>query len=218
MGREARLPRASTVAANQAHDFRRILSTVQKRPATGNIPLSRIVVPAVTMSAPASFQQQLVELIPRLRRFARGLTRSAADADDVAQAAIERALMHQETWRPGTRLDSWVYRIAQNLWRDELRAHRRRAESLDAAQVGGEDGRESFVRHIEVGEVAASFHQLPEEQRLVLTLVVLDGLSYQEASVALEVPVGTVMSRLARARGRLAALMPAEAGRLRAAK
>ena len=172
MGREARLPRASTVAANQAHDFRRILSTVQKRPATGNIPLSRIVVPAVTMSAPASFQQQLVELIPRLRRFARGLTRSAADADDVAQAAIERALMHQETWRPGTRLDSWVYRIAQNLWRDELRAHRRRAESLDAAQVGGEDGRESFVRHIEVGEVAASFHQLPEEQRLVLTLVV----------------------------------------------
>lgn len=170
------------------------------------------------MSAPASFQQQLVELIPRLRRFARGLTRSAADADDVAQAAIERALMHQETWRPGTRLDSWVYRIAQNLWRDELRAHRRRAESLDAAQVGGEDGRESFVRHIEVGEVAASFHQLPEEQRLVLTLVVLDGLSYQEASVALEVPVGTVMSRLARARGRLAALMPAEAVRLRAAK
>ena len=126
------------------------------------------------MSAPASFQQQLVELIPRLRRFARGLTRSAADADDVAQAAIERALMHQETWRPGTRLDSWVYRIAQNLWRDELRAHRRRAESLDAAQVGGEDGRESFVRHIEVGEVAASFHQLPEEQRLVLTLVVPD--------------------------------------------
>jgi RNA polymerase sigma-70 factor, ECF subfamily len=170
------------------------------------------------MSVTASFQDQLVELIPRLRRFTRGLTRSVADADDIAQAAIERALIHQESWKPGTRLDSWVYRIAQNLWRDELRAHRRRAEPLEGLEVAGEDGRESFVRLIQVGEVTELFHCLPEEQRLVLTLVVLDGLSYQEAADALEVPVGTVMSRLARARGRLAAQLPAEAGRLRAAK
>ncbi|HMA12867.1 MAG TPA: sigma-70 family RNA polymerase sigma factor [Steroidobacteraceae bacterium] len=170
------------------------------------------------MSATAPFPQQLVELIPRLRRFTRSLTRSAADADDIAQAAIERALVHQASWKPGTRLDSWVYRIAQNLWRDELRAHRRQADSLDGVDVAGEDGRESFTRLIEVGELAASFYRLPEEQRLVLSLVVLDGLSYQEAADVIGVPVGTVMSRLARARGRLAALMPAEAGRLRAAK
>jgi RNA polymerase sigma-70 factor, ECF subfamily len=170
------------------------------------------------MNVTATFPEQLVELIPRLRRFARGLTGSAADADDIAQATIERALIHQESWKPGTRLDSWVYRIAQNLWRDELRAHRRRAEPLEGVDVAGEDGRESFIRLIQVGEVAESFHRLPEEQRLVLTLVVLDGLSYQEAADVLEVPVGTVMSRLARARGRLAAQMPADSGRLRAAK
>lgn len=170
------------------------------------------------MSVTASFSQQLVEVIPRLRRFARSLTRSAADADDLAQAAIERALVHQASWKPGTRLDSWVYRIAQNLWRDELRAHRRRAEPLEGVEVAGEDGRESFTRLIEVGEVADSFQRLPDEQRLVISLVVLDGLSYQEAADVLEVPVGTVMSRLARARGRLAAQMPHDAGRLRAAK
>lgn len=170
------------------------------------------------MSATANFPQQLVEVIPRLRRFARSLTRSPADADDLAQAAIERALVHQASWKPGTRLDSWVYRIAQNLWRDELRAHRRRAESLEGMDPAGEDGRETFTRMIEVGEVAESYHRLPEEQRLVLSLVVLDGLSYQEAADVLEVPVGTVMSRLARARGRLAAQMPNDAGRLRAAK
>jgi RNA polymerase sigma-70 factor, ECF subfamily len=170
------------------------------------------------MNATAPFAQQLVEVIPRLRRFARSLTRSPADADDVAQAAIERALLNQASWKPGSRLDSWVYRIAQNLWRDELRAHRRRAEPLDGVDVPGEDGRESFTRMIEVGEVADSFHRLPEEQRLVLSLVVLDGLTYQEAADVLEVPVGTVMSRLARARGRLAAQVPNDAGRLRAAK
>jgi RNA polymerase sigma-70 factor (ECF subfamily) len=170
------------------------------------------------MNSAATFSQQLVELIPRLRRFARSLTASAADADDIAQAAIERALIHQATWKPGTRLDSWIYRIAQNLWRDELRAHRRKAESLDGVDVVGEDGRDSFVRLIQVGEVTDSFHRLPEDQRVVLSLVVLDGLSYKEAADVLEVPVGTVMSRLARARGRLAAQLPADAGRLRAAK
>jgi len=170
------------------------------------------------MTVTASFSQQLVEVIPRLRRFTRSLTRSAVDADDVAQAAIERALIHQASWKPGTRLDSWIYRIAQNLWRDELRAHRRRSEPLEGMDVAGEDGRESFTRLIEVGEVADSFLRLPEEQRLVISLVVLDGLTYQEAADVLEVPVGTVMSRLARARGRLAAQMPTDAGRLRAAK
>lgn len=170
------------------------------------------------MNNATAFSQQLIEVIPRLRRFTRSLTRSAADADDIAQAAIEKALIHQASWKPGTRLDSWIYRIAQNLWRDELRAHRRRAEPLEGLEIAGDDGRDSFVRLIEVGEVAEQFHRLPEEQRMVISLVVLDGLSYQEAADVLEVPVGTVMSRLARARGKLAAMMPAESGRLRAAK
>jgi len=165
-----------------------------------------------------AFSGQLVDLLPRLRRFSRALTRSTADADDLTQAAVERALLHQASWQRGTRLDSWLFRIAQNLWRDELRAHRRRAEPLEERHAVGEDGRESFHRHIEARDMARAFDQLAEEQRTVLTLVVLDGMRYQEAADALGVPVGTVMSRLARARSRLAAVMADEGRQLRAAK
>jgi RNA polymerase sigma-70 factor, ECF subfamily len=166
-----------------------------------------------------NFSQQLVDLIPQLRRFARSLTHSRADADDLTQAAIEKALLHQASWRPGTRLDSWVYRIAQNTWRDELRAHRRRSEPLDAAgEIAGEDGRESFHRRLEAQEVSKAFGRLPEEQRLVMALVVLDGMSYQQAADVLDVPIGTVMSRLARARGRLAAGLSGGTQHLRTAK
>lgn len=165
------------------------------------------------------FPQHLVELMPRLRRFARALTHSRADADDLTQAALEKALLHRANWIPGSRLDSWVYRIAQNIWRDELRAHRRRSEPLDAvAEMAGEDGRESFHLRLEAQEVAVAFGQLPEDQRLVMALVVLDGMSYQEAADSLGIPIGTVMSRLARARGRLAAGLAGGVQRLRAAK
>jgi RNA polymerase sigma-70 factor (ECF subfamily) len=164
------------------------------------------------------FSQQLVELLPRLRRFARALTRSDADSDDLAQATIERALLHEASWLPGTRLDSWLFRIAQNLWRDELRAHRRRAEPLDEETVAGEDGRVSFTRQLEVRDVARAFDELPEEQRVVMALVVLEGMRYEEAAHTLGLPVGTVMSRLARARSRLAALMSEGSRRLHAAK
>jgi RNA polymerase sigma-70 factor, ECF subfamily len=164
------------------------------------------------------FPQQLVELLPRLRRFARALTRSDADADDLSQAAIERALMHAASWQPGTRMDSWLFRIAQNLWRDELRAHRRRAEPLEEEGLAGEDGRVSFHRQLEVRDVSRAFDELPEEQRVVMALVVLEGMQYGEAANTLGLPIGTVMSRLARARSRLAAVVSGESRRLRAAK
>jgi RNA polymerase sigma-70 factor, ECF subfamily len=165
------------------------------------------------------FSQALVEVVPRLRRFARALTRSEADADDLAQATVERALINASSWQTGTRLDSWVYRIAQNLWRDELRAHRRRAEPLDeVGEIAGEDGRESFVRSVQTVEVIKAFERLPEEQRIVMALVALDGMSYQQAADVLGVPIGTVMSRLARARGKLASSIDAGPQRLRSAK
>jgi RNA polymerase sigma-70 factor (ECF subfamily) len=164
------------------------------------------------------FSQQLVELLPRLRRFARALTRSDADADDLSQATIERALLHEASWLPGTRLDSWLFRIAQNLWRDELRAHRRRAEPLEEDSLVGEDGRVSFHRQLEVRDVARAFDGLPEEQRVVMALVVLEGMRYEEAAHTLGLPVGTVMSRLARARSRLTAVVSGESRRLHAAK
>jgi RNA polymerase sigma-70 factor, ECF subfamily len=170
------------------------------------------------INAMTGFSHQLVELLPRLRRFSRGLTRSDTDADDLSQAAIEKALLHEHSWQRGTRLDSWLFRIAQNLWRDELRAHRRRAEPLVEDALVGEDGRISFDRQLEARDVVRAFDDLPEEQRVVLVLVVLDGMRYHEAAATLGLPVGTVMSRLARARSRLAALVAGDARKLRAAK
>ena len=165
------------------------------------------------------FRRELVELLPRLRRFASVLTRSHEDAEDVVQAAVERALRHADSWQQGTRLDSWLYRIMQNLWRDELRAHRRRAEPLDLhVDIAGADGRDVTVRHIQSNEAQQALDELPEEQRMVVALVVLDGMSYQQAADILDVPVGTVMSRLARARARLAASLGEGPQRVRAAK
>ncbi len=165
------------------------------------------------------FRRELVELLPRLRRFASVLTKSHDDAEDVVQAAVERALRHADSWQQGTRLDSWLYRIMQNLWRDELRAHRRRAEPLEShADIAGADGREVTMRHIQTSEARQALDELPEEQRVVVALVVLDGMSYQQTADILEVPIGTVMSRLARARARLAANLGEGPQRVRAAK
>lgn len=151
------------------------------------------------------FKRQLLALLPRLRRFALTISQSQHEADDLVQNAVERALRHAAQWTPGSALDSWMYRIIQNLWRDELRAHRRKAESLDEAQeLVGEDGRESHLQSLQWQELRVAMRALPEEQRVVLNLVVLDGMSYQQAAELLEVPIGTVMSRLARARARLA--------------
>jgi len=165
------------------------------------------------------FRRELVQLLPRLRRFASVLTRSRDDAEDVVQAAVERALRHADSWQQGTRLDSWLYRIMQNLWRDELRAHRRRAESLDShADIAGADGRDVTMRHIQSNEARQALDELPEEQSVVIALVVLEGMSYQQTADILEVPVGTVMSRLARARAKLAASLGEGPQRVRAAK
>ncbi len=156
----------------------------------------------------SEFQDRLLALLPRLRRFALTLCHAPHEADDLVQATVERALRHTDRWQPGTAMDSWLYRIAQNLWRDELRAHRRRAEPLDEAiEQMGDDGRETMLKSIQWDEVRAALLQLPEDQRLVLVLVVLDGLSYRDAAEALEIPTGTVMSRLSRARAKLAALL-----------
>lgn len=165
------------------------------------------------------FGRELVELLPRARRFAWVLTRSRADAEDVVQAAIERALRSADSWTPGTRLDSWLFRIMQNVWRDELRAHRRRAEPLEAAaHLAGTDGRETTMRHLETLEATAALAALPEEQRTVIALVVMEGLSYQDTAAVLDLPIGTVMSRLARARARLAATLGDDPQRVRAAR
>jgi RNA polymerase sigma-70 factor (ECF subfamily) len=157
-----------------------------------------------------AFRDQLIAVLPRLRRFARGLTGSVVEADDVVQAACERALTRSHQFQEGTRFDSWMFRIVQTIWIDQIR-------SRDIRKEGGEDeglhvGTDEPVRRAEarlaLGEVQAALAELPVEQRTALLLVTVDGLSYKEAAEIAEVPVGTIMSRLAR--GRLALLAKLE--------
>lgn len=165
------------------------------------------------------FRRDLIQLLPKLRRFALALSGSAADAEDLVQAAVERALVNEAKWIPGSRLDSWMYKIVQNLWRDDLRSSRRKADPLDtAAELRGEDGRAVAAARADLSDVRAAMLGLPEDQRAVLVLVVLDGMSYADAAAALNMPIGTVMSRLARARAALATALEASPSSMRMAR
>lgn len=156
------------------------------------------------------FEEELVELLPRLRRFARGLARDAGDADDLCQTAIERALKSRDQWQQGTRLDSWMYRITRNLWIDERRAAGRRGvhTPIDDAvvQVAG-DGVAEVEAGAVRGDVDGAMAGLPDEQREVVMLVLVEGYGYREAAELLEIPIGTVTSRLARGRETLMHLL-----------
>jgi RNA polymerase sigma-70 factor (ECF subfamily) len=156
------------------------------------------------------FRRQLVELIPRLRRFARSLTGSAANGDDLVQSTLERALLRSDQWEAGTRLDSWLYRIAQNQWIDQIRAAKVRGELADPGDmlnVVGVDGREATEQELMVADTRRAVAALPEQQRDVLLLVAVEGLSYGDAAQVLGIPIGTVMSRLARARKSVAGMV-----------
>jgi RNA polymerase sigma-70 factor, ECF subfamily len=159
----------------------------------------------------AAFRGRMVKILPRLRRFAHGLTHDADQADDLVQETCARALACAEQWRPETRLDSWMYRIAQNLWIDRRRAEKVRGEIIDIAAAGdllGCDGRTVVESRLSLLELRERIARLPPDQRVLLALICLDGLSYKEAAVAMDSPAGTVMSRLARARLALLADAP----------
>lgn len=122
------------------------------------------------------------------------------------QEACERAILRQHQFEPGTRLDSWMFRIIQNLWIDRQRAGRRRGPTVEIGEadtVMGADGESDATAAVDLARVRQCIAGLPEDQRSVLLLVCVDGLSYREAADALDLPIGTVMSRLARARRRL---------------
>jgi RNA polymerase sigma-70 factor (ECF subfamily) len=149
-----------------------------------------------------SFNDQLIALLPRLRRFARGMTGSVAAADDLVQAACERALSRSHQFQEGTRFDSWMFRIMQTIWIDQIRARDvRKEEPEDAAEQFGTDLPVRLIEaRLRLGEVRAALDTIPPEQRTALLLVSVEGLSYKEAAEIAQVPVGTIMSRLARAR------------------
>lgn len=154
----------------------------------------------------AAFGRDLVELLPRMRRFAFALSGSWVEADDLVQAACERALRNADRFEPGTRMDSWLYRIVQNLWLDDRRRAAVRGHGVDPELAGlSDDGRSAREPgdRLELARVSAAIVALPEAQRAVLALVAVEGLSYRETAEVLDVPIGTVMSRLARARDAL---------------
>jgi RNA polymerase sigma-70 factor (ECF subfamily) len=154
---------------------------------------------------------EIAALLPRLRRFARAITFNREDADDLVQAAVERAIVHGEQWQPGTRLDSWIFRIMKNAWIDEVRSRARRAELFAPEEEGEHVGDDSARAHQQRMAIRRAVSLLSEEHRLVVGLVLVDGMPYKEAAEVLEIPVGTLTSRLARARDALQALLSDEA-------
>ena len=159
------------------------------------------------------FSDQLIAVLPRLRRFAAGLTRSATEADDLVQAACERALAREHQFQEGTRFDSWMFRIVQTIWIDQLRARDIRKEDGDIAEerLGSDEPVRRVEARLALSEVRQAVAKLPPDQRTTLMLVTVEGLSYRQAADVAGVPVGTIMSRLARARVALQQLLEAGA-------
>jgi RNA polymerase sigma-70 factor (ECF subfamily) len=157
------------------------------------------------------FRIELRSLIPRLRRFGHALTGSADDGDDLVQDALEKALSREAQFNEGTRLDSWMYKIMQNAWIGQKRSAARRRQiiqpmSEDVVAVG-EDGRDTFDSRINLRQVREAMMHLHPDERSVLALVSIEGQTYREAAETLGIPIGTVMSRLSRARVRLLQLL-----------
>jgi RNA polymerase sigma-70 factor (ECF subfamily) len=157
----------------------------------------------------------IAALLPRMRRFARALTYHREDADDLVQIAMERALARSEQWEPGTRLDSWLFRIIRNAWIDEVRSRARRDELFAPEEEGEHVGDDGARAHQQQLAIRKAISLLSEEHRLVVGLVLVDGLPYKEAAEVLEIPVGTLTSRLARAREALQQLLSDDTARTR---
>ena len=151
------------------------------------------------------FRDEIIELLPRLRRFARTITRDPHDADDLVQVTVERALLKFGQWKEEARLESWMFGIMRNAWIDEVRARARRDRVFAPAEVGENVGASTSDQ--DAIALQSAMAQLPEEQRMAIGLVLVEGLSYKEAAEVLGVPIGTLTSRLARGRDALAALL-----------
>jgi RNA polymerase sigma-70 factor (ECF subfamily) len=160
-----------------------------------------------TNESAETIQEQIVALLPRLRRFARNLVRTPHDADDMVQIAVERALLHSDQWHSDARLDSWLFKIVRNAWIDEVRSRGRRAKLFMPEEAGENVGEASMEREIDRLSVEAALARLPHDQRLAVSLVLVEGLAYKDAADVLEVPIGTLTSRLARGREALAAML-----------
>lgn len=162
---------------------------------------------------PSGFGEALIAFLPNMRRYAIALCRSADRADDLVQLACERAIASAGSFEPGTRFDAWLFRILHNLWIDQLRRQKTAGPSDDIddqAERLGTDPRAALEARMMLDAAWEQIEALPAEQREVLMLVCVEEFSYKEAAEMLGIPIGTVMSRLARARTGLAARLGIE--------
>ena len=153
-------------------------------------------------------QQEITELLPGLRRFAYSLTGSMADADDLLQNTVERILTRQMP--SDVDLTKWAFRICRNVWIDECRARKVRRDAAENPELSDgqvTDGEHQTTKEIEWNRVDSAMSRLPEDQRQIISLVAIQGMPYKMVAEILEVPKGTVMSRLARARAALSEVL-----------
>ncbi len=156
----------------------------------------------------------IVEQIPRLRRYARALTGDASRADDLVQDCVERAWRKFHLFRRGTDVRAWMFTIMHNLHVNAVRKGSRRPGVVSLAEWDGDrSARPAQESAVEASGVIRALAHLPPEQKEIILLVGLEGLTYQEASKVVGIPIGTVMSRLSRARKRLRELTGEETGK-----
>ena len=154
----------------------------------------------------------LESCIPSLRCYARALLHDRADADDLVQDCLERAIARRHLWYGGTSTRPWLFRILRNLYLNQVRGRRAHPTPISLDELEFQPaGMEAPGAGITLREMQAALAVLDEEQRHVLTMVALTGMTYRECALALGVPVGTVMSRLARARARLRQILEGQA-------
>src|SRR6185295_1978464 len=151
--------------------------------------------------------ESIVELIPRLRRYARALTGERSAADDLVQDTLERAWNKLHLWRSGSDLRAWLFTIMHNVHVNQVRSRGATATLPLDDDLPDTPVRASQADMLEVRDLESALKRLPLEQREVLLLVALEHLSYQQTADALGIPIGTVMSRLSRARERLRAML-----------
>jgi RNA polymerase sigma-70 factor, ECF subfamily len=159
------------------------------------------------VTATQDIAEAIVALLPRLRRFARTLSRNQHDADDLVQSVMERAWRNVGQYKAGANLASWMFGIMKNAWIDDRRTRARRGEVALPEDSGEYPAVLPGDMQDEMWSVSEAMAKLPEDQRFAIALVLVEGMSYKEAAEVLEIPIGTLTSRLARGRMALAAAL-----------
>ena len=162
------------------------------------------------MAIDPALRNAMLAAVPRLRAFAVSLSGNVDRADDLVQETLVRALTSIDSFRPGTNLTAWLFTILRNHFRSEYRKRRREVEDVDGRHTDSLRSQPGQMAHIELGELRAALTKLPPDQREAVVLVGASGFSYEEAAEICECAVGTIKSRVNRARTRLAELMAIE--------